>query len=64
MKLRRSGSSRGSSTLRENVWSGIGFAIGAAVVSAALTAAVFGGQAAWNRYKEREAAKRALENVI
>ena len=61
MKRRGGG---GQKSLRENVWSGIGFAIGAAVVSAALTAAVFGSQAAWNRYKERKAAAEALASVV
>jgi hypothetical protein len=36
-------------SLRENIWKGIGFAIGAAIVSAGLTAVVFAVQAAYQK---------------
>lgn len=45
-------------TMGENVWRGIGFAIGAAVVSAGLTAIAFAVQAAWQRSKQQ----KAIEN--
>lgn len=43
------------STLGENIWKGIGFALGAAVVSAGLTAIAFAVQSAWQKSKERRA---------
>lgn len=43
------------STLSENVWKGIGFALGAAVVSAGLTAIAFAVQAAWMRARQQKA---------
>lgn len=46
------------SSMAENVWRGIGFALGAAVVSAGLTAIAFAVQAAWTRAK----AAKAIEN--
>lgn len=46
---------RKKSTMSENVWKGIGFAIGAAVVSAGLTAIAFAVQSAWQKAKEKKA---------
>ncbi len=51
------------STLSENVWKGIGFALGAAVVSAGLTAIAFAVQAAWTRAKQQKAIETSTTGV-
>lgn len=55
---------RDKDSLRSNVWKGIGFAIGAAIVSAALTAVVFGVQAARKNLAERNAEREAIDSIV
>lgn len=43
------------SKMSENIWKGIGFALGAAVVSAGLTAIAFAVQSAWQKAKDKKA---------
>lgn len=55
---------RGNESLRSNVWAGIGFALGAVIVSAALTAVVFGAQAIRKNLADKRAEREAIDSIV